>query len=150
MTASLISELAQRYETLPASAPTSTELQAFRDWLRHESQQITAPIVYVRAELKPQETLHEFRQTGRLLVSTAHNCHPYFTRCENNLFRAVHDWHHLQIGPDFTFKGEVCAYLKARSTAPQAIWWILFCEIVAQAAACLHFGEFRPQRMVKF
>jgi hypothetical protein len=84
-----------------------------------------------------------------LNVSTANNTHPFLTPAQNVKFRAIHDWHHIEISRDDSLEGEHATYCHAASIAPRDIGWILFSEIVLQAAAAIHFGDFQPQKLVK-
>ena len=93
--------------------------------------------------------LQHLAASGELVISTAFNHHPFLSYWENSQFRAVHDWHHVTSGADSTFKGELAAYQQAISTAPKEIWWILFSEIVLQAATAIATGEFAAQKLVR-
>ena len=82
-------------------------------------------------------------------MSTAHNVHPHWLPMHNKMFRAVHDWDHIQHGCGFDLGGETQAFTATAATAPDSIRWILYSEIVLQAAAAIHTGEFQRQKLVK-
>ena len=90
-----------------------------------------------------------WEHTGRLLVSTAHNFHPHWMPLQNKMFRAVHDWDHIHNGCGYDLAGETAAYEAAMTTAPESIRWILYSEIVLQAAAAIHTGSFQRQKLVR-
>jgi hypothetical protein len=147
--ATLAARLAQRYIDGPAAAPTAAELTTLRQWIRDQWALIPATVRFTPADLSLADAKRRYINTGDLLISTAHNQHPYLTWMENAMFRAVHDWQHIISGADDTLLGEISTYYVAKSTAPQSIWWMLCSEIVLQAAACIHFGEFQFQKLVK-
>jgi hypothetical protein len=45
--------------------------------------------------------------------------------------------------------GEILTYFIAQKSAPVAIHWLLFSEIILQAATAIHTGKFAPQKLVK-
>lgn len=141
--------LAQTYLTSPAAVPTETELAMLRRWIRQQWLAIPVGVRFTGGEFSLAQARSAFIRTGELIISTAHNSHPFLTFTENAMFRAVHDWHHIETGANDTLSGEMIAYEFARSTAPQQIWWMLFSEIVLQAAACLHHGGFQLQKLVR-
>ena len=145
----LTAKLARLYIESPAVVPSAAELGAFRQWLRAQWLNVPARIVYTKQELNLQTVKRIYLQTGSLLISTANNDHPYFSFRENAEFRAVHDWHHILAGSDDTMHGEIEAYLVARSTAPQPVWWMLFSEIILQAAAFCACGSYQQQKLVR-
>ena len=144
-----IASLARIYTNSPAVDLTVNEVRAFRDWIRGEWAAIPAKIKMIPGEMTLSDAKYRYIQTGELIVSTANNSHPFLTFIENAMFRAVHDWHHILAGADDSFEGEVATYCVAKSTAAESIWWILQSEIVLQAAACIHFGHFQDQKMVR-
>jgi hypothetical protein len=141
--------LARMYAASPAAVPTSVELVALKDWIREQWLKIPARIRMTPAAVTLDQAKHRYTNTGELLISTANNEHPYLCHLDNSRFRAVHDWHHIIAGADDTLEGEVLAYYVARSVAPQSIWWMLCSEIVLQAAACIHFGDYQQQKLVR-
>lgn len=144
----LADRLAAMYEQ-PAAEPTAAELTGFRQWIRAEHARITAPVIYVPIDLSLPATVAHYQRFGVLVISTAHNSHPYLSAADNARFRAVHDWHHIKNGLDSTLRGEIGAFKVARQSAPESIHWMLFSEIVLQAAACISTGTFQPQRFVR-
>ena len=83
------------------------------------------------------------------MISVAHNEHPHLSFNENAKFRAVHDWHHIIGGADDSMGGEVLTYYIAQESAPVAIHWLLFSEIILQAATATHTRKFPTQKLVK-
>lgn len=147
--ASLAASLGQSYAGAVAVTPTACELLELTDWIRSQWAQIPAPIKFTYGEQTLAQAFKRYIDCGELLISVAHNSHPYLSFTENAMFRAVHDWHHIISGSDDTLMGEIASYYVARTTAPQSIWWILRSEIVLQAAACIHYGRFLDQKLVK-
>lgn len=149
MEQALITHLSSLYTGSPASVITRREHLALVKWIATQSRTIAAPVVFTSDEISPSVFLRTYERTGSLIISTAHISHPCLTAGQNAWFRAVHDWHHLCQGADFDMFGEISAFLFARATAPREIWWILFSEIVLQAAATLHHGTFQAQKLVR-
>lgn len=148
MTTILAHRLSRLYLTSAAVVPTDHELITLRRWIRSEFGQIGAPVCFQDADLDLPQTEALFAADGILRISTAHNAHPWLSFDENAQFRAVHDWHHLQTGANSTLPGEHATFMHARKCAPRAIHWMLFSEIVLQAAACIATGAFAPQKLV--
>ena len=146
---SVTESIATLYRTGPAAEPSAVELAMFRGWLRSQWDRISARIKTTPQDITLRQAWKRYVLTGELVVSSANNSHPYLTWHENIMFRAVHDWHHIQSGADDSLLGEMKTYWFARSTAPESIWWILRSEIILQAAACIHYGEFQPQKLVR-
>lgn len=128
---------------------SAAELAALRRFISVQFKGICRPIVYIQSDITLPECIQSLQADGVLHISTANNHHPHLTPAENAQFRAVHDWHHILIGADSTFGGECATFRHAAMVAPPEIRWILFSEIVLQAAACLVTGEFQPQKLVK-
>ena len=141
--------LATEYLTAPAAAPTPSELIALRQWINAEFEQIPVPVIFQDADLDLPSMLERFDADGVLAISTANISHPWLIDAENAMFRAVHDWHHLHIGADSTLDGERATFEHARKSAPSEISWILFSEIVLQAAVVIATGEFAAQKFVR-
>lgn len=145
----LADRLAAMYQQSDAAVPAAAELESFRRWIRAEYARITVPVIYVPIDLALPATVAHYRRFGVLVISVAHNSHPYLSATDNGRFRAVHDWHHIKNRLDSTLRGEIGAFRVARRSAPPSIHWILFSEIVLQAAACISTGTFQAQRLVK-
>lgn len=145
----IISRLAAMYESAECT-PSSEELAALRRWVNEQFWQLPCPVDFHYEDINLDQTITVYDNTGILPISVLHNDHPYLSFRDNARFRAVHDWHHILIGADSTMQGEIATFRHAKSTAPKSIHWLLFSEIVLQAAACLHNGgEFQPQRFIK-
>jgi hypothetical protein len=145
--ADLAGRLARLYEA-PATVPTAAEISAFKIWIDAEFWRLPVPVQfhYEEIDLALANTIYE--NTGILAISVLNNSHPFLTFRENARFRAIHEWHHISHKIDSTLPGEIQTYKIARNSAPRAIWWLLHSEIILQAAACIHSGEFQPQKFV--
>jgi len=140
--------LAQAYVTGSDCAPTAAELQTLNDWIEREFCAIPCAVKFWTGDITLAECKAEFTKSGVLNISTAHNHHPYLSKLANAKFRAIHDWAHIELGADDSFNGEFTTWWC--NEAPESIQWILFSEIVLQAAAAIYFGEFQPQKLVKY
>ena len=140
--------LAAHYIRTKGTRPTSDEYGTFCRWVNIRFQRIAAKVDFTQQEVSPEKMMLHWQLHGRLLVSTAHNVHPHWLPLQNKWFRAVHDWDHIQSGAGFDLDGETQAYEAAMETAPESIRWILYSEIVLQAAAAIHTGSFQRQKLV--
>jgi len=129
--------------------PTDRELALLNAWIDAEFRAIPVMVRFTSADIDLSAMLQHLGVHGELLISIAHNDHPFVEGFQNAKFRAVHDWHHVITGADSTFAGEFAAYEHAVQRAPIEIHWILFSEIVLQAAACIATGTFQPQKLVR-
>lgn len=88
--------------------------------------------------------------TGLLAITTRHN-EAVLPPITNLQFRAVHDADHLARGLNFAVYGEVmAAKVWCARQGDDAMQAFLFSEIVAQACAAVVFGQFAPQKYVRF
>lgn len=140
--------LAQAYVTGPDCSPTAAELQTLEAWIAREFSAIPCAVKFWTGDITLAECKAEFTRSGVLNISTAHNQHPYLSKSANAKFRAIHDWAHMELGADDSFNGEFTTWWY--NEAPESIQWILFSEIVLQAAAAIYFGKFQPQKLVKY
>lgn len=147
--ANLTAQLASQYLRSKGSQPAADDLLSFLGWLHRQFDQIHDIVDFTGAEVSPAEMVLTYYRTGRLLVSTAHNRHPFLLPAENAWFRAVHDWHHLQAQAGYDLAGEILVCHYSQSTAPREIHWILWSEIVLQAAAVIQTGSFQRQKLVR-
>ena len=141
--------LAAHYIRTKGTRPSSEEYGTFCSWVFTRFQRIAAKVDFTEREVTPEFMLLRWQLHGRLLVSTAHNVHPHWLTLQNKWFRAVHDWDHIQSGAGFDLGGETQAFATAAETAPRSIRWILYSEIVLQAAAAIHTGSFQRQKLVR-
>jgi hypothetical protein len=125
------------------------ELASLRGFINSELRSIYCPIVYVNHDITLPECMTLFHRENKLYISTANNSHPFLSDKENAHFRAVHDWHHIRADVGSTLGGEIESFKYACITAPESIHWILFSEIVLQAAAAIATGKFQQQKIVK-
>lgn len=144
----LASALSGLYQQGQHTRPSSVEHADFMAWLEMEYLSIPHPVNFTDDEVSPELLLDTYQQTGDLLISSANN-QSVWSHSQNLMFRAVHDYHHIKAKASFDLIGEIQAYGEAVKTAPESIHWILFSEIVLQAATAIHTGTFPVQRLVK-
>ena len=129
--------LALQYIQGEAVQPTASEVATLERWINRRFQRIEQLVWFTSDDVSPAEFLQTWEIQGRMLISTAHSEGLPWTEATNAKFRAVHDWDHLRTGAGFDIDGEVSAYCAAAETAPESILWMLYSEIVLQAAACI-------------
>jgi hypothetical protein len=147
----MIAHLANAYLTGAPAAPTAAELSALNSWIESEFNSLPCKVQFWTGDVTLAECRAAFNISGVLNISIANNSHPYLTKSANAKFRAIHDWAHIELGADDSFNGEWATW--ENNNAPDSIQWILFSEIVLQAAAAIHFGEFpgsMAAKLVKF
>jgi len=145
----IVSRLAAVY-TEAECTPSDVEITALKRWINEQFWRLPVPVDFHYEDIDLNQAIAVYENVGILPISVLNNDHPYLSFRDNARFRAIHDWHHILIGADSTMRGEISTFRHAKSTAPKSIHWILFSEIVLQAAACLHSGgEFQPQRFIK-
>ena len=128
--------------------PSAAELLTLNNWIESEFKAIPCAVKFWIGDISLAECKAEFRNSATLNISTAHNSHPYLSKSANAKFRAVHDWQHIVLSADDSFEGEFSTWWD--NNAPESIQWILFSEIVLQAAAAIYSGEFPTQKLVKY
>lgn len=148
-TAAVAGKLARAFIDGAPQIPTDRELAMLNAWIDAEFRAIPVLVRFTPQDLDLPEMLANLRSTGELLISIANNDHPFLEGFQNAKFRAVHDWHHVVTGADSSFAGELAAFEHAAKHAPVEIKWMLFSEIVLQAAACIVTGRFQPQKLVR-
>ena len=141
--------LADQYINGQAVEPTAEEIATFTDWVNDRFERIARRVQFTPDEVTPERVQYWWGHYGLLLISTAHNEHPYWSAETNARFRAIHDWDHITGSFGFNLAGELCAAGYAMSTAPESIRWILWSEVALQAAAAIHTGDFQPQKLVR-
>lgn len=141
--------LATSYRDGAAVTPWPSELASLQAWIGREFASIPCRVDFWQGDISLAECKSSFAQSGVLNISTAHNLHPFLSKADNAKFRSIHDWHHIETGGDDSLAGEFATFCHATRTAPKCIHWILFSEIVLQAAAAVYFGEFQTQKLVK-
>ena len=139
---------ARAYREGAACPPTTAELNTLNNWIESEFKAIPCAVKFWTGDISLAECKAEFRKSATLNVSTAHNSHPYLSKSANAKFRAVHDWQHIVLSADDSFSGEYSTWWN--NNAPESIQWILFSEIVLQAAAAIYSGKFPAQKLVKY
>ena len=141
--------LAAQYIRTKGTRPTTDEYCAFSEWVNLRFRRIQDRVDFTEQEVSPELMQTHWDLWARLLVSTAHNEHPFWLPYLNARFRAIHDWDHIKGGFGFDLSGELCAAGYAMATAPKCIRWILWSEVALQAAAAIHTGSFQRQKLVK-
>ena len=144
--------LAQTYCQNKNTDPDRVELEVFHKWLHNQYFTIPVCTYFVRRSISLDRCKYLFNKFNILVITSEHN-EPneiLFTKRENLQFRAVHDYHHIIGNSGSDFAGEYASFLTAANTAPAFIHWILFSEIVLQAAVTINTGNFPPQKIVKF
>jgi hypothetical protein len=144
---SLAGRLTALYGASPAQ-PSPAEISGLKSWIHSEFENLPCPVDFWYEEIDLAMANRIYQNSGVLAISVLNNYHPFLSFRENAKFRAIHDWHHISHKIDSTLSGEIQTYKIARQSAPRAIWWLLHSEIVLQAAACIHHGEFQPQKFV--
>jgi hypothetical protein len=147
--APIVGKLARAFIDGAAVIPTGRELALLNMWIEAEFRAIPVPVRFTAADVDLPEMFATLRSTGDLLISIAHNSHPFLEGFTNAKFRAVHDHHHVVTGADSSFAGELATFKHAAKHAPKEIKWMLFSEIALQAAACIVTGRFQPQKLVR-
>lgn len=148
-TAAVAGKLARAFVNGTPEIPTARELAILNAWIDAEFRAIPVPVSFTADEVDLSEMLATLRSTGTMLISVAHNSHPFLEGFQNAKLRAVHDWHHVLTGADSSFAGEMATFEHAAKHAPIEIRWMLFSEIAMQAAACIVTGRFQPQKLVR-
>jgi hypothetical protein len=144
---SLAARLADLYGA-NAAQPTAAEISALKLWIEIEFENLPCPVDFHYLEIDLSLANRIYENSGVLAISVLNNTHPFLSFRENAKFRAIHDWHHISRKIDSSLSGEIQTYKIARKSAPRSIWWLLHSEIILQAAACIHFGEFQAQKFV--
>ena len=141
--------MALSYRDGAAVTPWPSELASLSAYIRREFAAIPCRVAFWDGDISLAECRASFTKSGILNISVAYNSHPFLSKADNAKFRAIHDWHHIETGADDSLSGEMVAYNHAARTAPKRIAWMLFSEIVLQAAAAVYFNEFQAQKLVK-
>ena len=139
---------AKAYQDGATYPPSRAELLTLNTWIEQEFLAIPCVVKFWTGDISLAECKAEFKKFATLNISTVHNNHPHLTKSANAKFRAVHDWHHIELGADDSFNGEWLTW--EANNAPNSIQWILFSEIVLQAAAAIYSGKFLAQKLVKY
>lgn len=108
-------------------------------------EQIPFPVIFTNEDT--YKTAKEMRkrvmQEGKIYIYTEFEGHPYLSKEENAIGRAVHDiFAHLVCGCPFDFQGEYNAFLEQSKYYPEWVFGVLFGEIPAQTSAYYYKGNF--------
>lgn len=140
--------LAQAYIKGENLHPRTDQITAFRDWIDLEFENISHTVRFTNKNITLAECKRKFNQTKILNISSTNSIHPILSIRDNLKFRAIHDYSHIKLNCDDSFAGEYLTFLNCY--APQSIHWILFSEIILQAAVTISTGNFPAQKIVKF
>jgi hypothetical protein len=117
----------------------------FRAWIRELGEKVDLKTVYVSGQpyLSFEEMERQVKKTGILEISTDFNDPAVLTPGENLIYRKIHDMHHLQLGADFSWEGELktCHHFCTLTNDP-LFHRILFSESVLQVASSFVLGDF--------
>ena len=141
--------LATAYIQGQAVEPTASEAHTFEAWVNHRFDKVAFMTDFINEDTSPSRCWTHYQRFGRLLISTANNTDNLWGETVNARFRAVHDWDHICSGWQFDLAGEIAAFKTAAFVAPEPIRWILYSEIVLQAAASIYTGNFNEQKLVR-
>lgn len=142
--------IAEQWLNAPSRIPGAAELEVFHRWLDREFINIPPFVVFTPKPVSLDRCKKIVKRCDTLFVTSQHNspnC-ALFTERQNLQFRALHDWHHILAGSDASFEGECISFNQAIKTAPKFIHWILFSEIIGQAAVAIVTGKFPAQKLV--
>lgn len=143
------SEFRAIYDEAPALDPTE-HLSAW-DRLREHAydvyESVGRHIAVSFAPSCPYSTPAEIRadvlEHGRLVVTTEHSEHPYWSVEDNCVFRVVHDIiPHVLLHREFTLVGEVLSYHDHLRFAPASCEQALFTELFVYAAIRYTWGRY--------
>jgi hypothetical protein len=96
------------------------------------------------------EMTDDVKNTGILKISKLFNEHPLYSKEENLILRAVHDYYtHIIANQDFGLRGELKAYNTHARLAPPAALPALFTEVVGQVCYAIVNGDFTKQKICK-
>jgi hypothetical protein len=136
---------------------SKTAIELYRSYLIRRFYDLPIGIVWSKDD--PYTSFQEMKldatQFGRIRVYTGGS--PAIIDHQSNLmFRAIHDWAHIQSHSDFSMLGELNAYREMVRSAnnyfngkcPNYIKKILFSEVVLQSAAAFQQGLGVEQRIV--
>lgn len=92
----------------------------------------------------------EVKKTGVLKILSLYNDHPLFSKEENLMFRAVHDYFtHIISNQNFDLRGELKAYNTHAKLVPPDALPALFTEVAGQACYAIVNGSFPKQKICK-
>jgi hypothetical protein len=114
------------------------------------------PYTVIFTEADAYDSAREMRQRviaeNTIYIYSGGNNHPFLTKEENLIGRAVHDvFAHMVCGCPFSFQGELNAYYEQRKHYPERVWATLFAEIPMQTAAFYYADKDYtfPQRAIR-
>jgi hypothetical protein len=154
MTNSMLRMLAAEYKAAPSLTLTSADKQELRVFILRQYREILdAGIHVVLCDADPykdhDEMFWDVVNNQTLKVYTGGTPSPVLGHNLNVMFRAVHDFHHVKCGGDFTLKGEIKAFCHIASLLENVtLRKMMFSEIVLQAATAIKTGAFPEQRIV--
>jgi len=156
--------IGQEYENLPDYDPAAIpSFRALRDQVHQQYKVMSAPRsrggMGIDIEVTPDdpyknygEMAHDLRENNRIRTLSAASTgeHPFFSKDDNDMFRAIHDvFGHAGTGRGFDRHGEEAAYLShARMFTPLARR-ALATETRGQNSYVVTRGFFGPQKVAR-
>lgn len=151
---SMLRMLTNEYLTCPTLTLTSADLQELKVFILQQYRELLdTGIKVVLCDDDPysdhDEMFWDVLNNQQLKVFCGGTPSPILGHNLNVMFRAVHDWHHVKCGGDFTLKGEIRAFKHiAGLLQNHTLQRLMFSEIVLQAATAIKTGTFPEQRIV--
>jgi hypothetical protein len=151
---SMLRMLSHEYNKSPDLILTDADRAELTVFIMREYQHLRdVGISVVLSDANPYATHAEMRRdvlvNHRLKVFIGGTDSPVLSHHHNVMFRAIHDYHHIVCGSDFTLKGEIRTWRYVASLLQNlTLKKFLFSEIVLQAATAIKTGKFPVQRIV--
>lgn len=149
-----VQSLANSYFTDPDLTITDADRVDLVTFILREYQHVRSMgIDIILSDDDPYSGHDEMREdvllNRRLKVYIGGTESPIMTHHHNVMFRAIHDYHHVLCGGDFTIDGEIKAFQHVCNlTQNPTLHKLFFSEIVLQAATYYATGSFPEQRIV--
>lgn len=102
-------------------------------------------IEFTRSDPYPdfEAMVEDISENGNMRIFSGGSTPSYFTRHQNEIARAVHDyWGHYKHGVDFSFWGEFKKFHHMKKYYPEHTHSLLFAEVVGQTGFCHLLGGF--------
>lgn len=145
--------VAESYEKAPSYDASKIQHwealnQSNQKWYKILSREVEIKFVPGEPYETQEEMKNKVQESGILLISSDHNEHPYFSKRDNLIFRAVHDYLiHIKNNTPFGQKGEIRSYNFHARVAPKQALPALFTEVVGQACYAVVNGNFPEQKI---
>ncbi len=155
-----VEQIARYYIGTPAYEVPASVKVAFRQFIidlaQVELQGVEIQYVdfqpYFRGPNLCLEDIHADFNKGHLAISTQFNQSDLLGMEVNLISRSIHEVHHLKLDVGFDWEGEVKTAVHLMAfTQNRLFQQIIFSEMIAQVAVCLHQGSFfECQKVVLF